>query len=67
MRKKMMVRIGIAALLLAALGGLNGIFSPTPATATETLHVWGLSNVGETCAGTCGPTTLCCKIVIVVV
>jgi len=52
----------LAALVAAASTG----FLPRAARADDApSHIWGMSNLGETCGGTCGPKNLCCKIVVV--
>ena len=54
--------IGAAALGVLAVGHLA--FAPRTAEAGDK-HIYGVSNLGDTCSGTCGSSNICCRIVIV--
>jgi hypothetical protein len=61
--KKLFTRTAVAAGTLAALAAGHLAFTPSPALAGDA-HAWGISNLGDTCSGTCGSGNICCRIVI---
>jgi hypothetical protein len=57
-------RTAVAGSTLAALAAAHMALSARPALGDDLLHTYGISNLGETCSGTCGPDNICCKIVV---
>ncbi|SOD02472.1 hypothetical protein SAMN05216486_10381 [bacterium JGI 053] len=55
----------LATALAAAVLAIAHAAAPRPAGATTGLHIYGMSNLGETCSGICGPQNICCKITVV--
>jgi hypothetical protein len=54
----------VTAATLAALAFVH-LSGPRPAAA-DIKQIWGMSNLGDTCTGSCGSTNICCRIVIIV-
>jgi hypothetical protein len=59
-----LIRTIVAAGTFSALVAGHLTFAPRSAMAGD-LHVWGFSNLGDTCSGTCGANNICCRITIV--
>lgn len=62
--KQTRIRFLVAALAAVALAVASAT-TPRAARADDTLHIWGIGTLGETCSGTCGNVNICCKIVVV--
>ncbi len=61
--KRMLIRGTVTAGTLAMLAAAHLAFA-TRAEAGDK-HIYGVSNLGDTCGGTCGSSNICCRIVIV--
>lgn len=63
--KRLIIGAAIAAGTLVTVAASFTV-AARPASADETLHTWGINSTGDTCEGKCGPTNICCRIVIVI-
>ena len=61
MRK--LTRAFLSVSLVAA--GVTGASAFFPSPVDAGVYAWGMSNLGETCGGTCGSSNICCRITIV--
>lgn len=64
MRRTRRIHLLTTVLTAAALAAAHAAY-PRMARADQINHIWGMSNLGETCSGSCGAINLCCRIIIV--